>query len=272
MEGGAHGKQRSNYLFFHQPKITEVNIKSLIRKLPDPVLYRILAWKMYCYGERECRLLRKLVPRDKIALDIGANRGSYAYWLSKLATHVILFEPLPYLARYLERVSPQNVSVKNLGLSDKSGKIELHIPIRDGHLVEGEATINRLDAPFRTFPIKTSSLDEFELENIGFMKIDVEGHEIEVINGAKKTILLNRPIMLIEIEQRHITFPIDDVFQAINELGYDGYYYDHKKMRPIKTFSVKSHQSLDHISSKHYINNFIFFPSEISFDIKKIDA
>ena len=57
---------------------------------------------------------------------------------------------------------------------------------------------------FRSFYVNVKKLDNLQFENpISFIKIDVEGHEMEVIEGAIETITKNKPILLVEIEEIH---------------------------------------------------------------------
>jgi len=240
-----------------------VLVKRLIRKLPPKILYRALAWKMYFIGERECRILKKMVNRRKAAIDIGANRGSYTYWLSKLSPRVISFEPLPYLAQYLNCVVPSNVEVINKGLSTETKQVLINIPIIEGYVVEGEATINHLDMSCEQHQIELAILDSFKFKNIGFIKIDVEGHEAEVLLGAKETIQTSRPIILIEIEQRHIHFPIAKVFSILLEMEYYGYFLLDKNLMPLARFDINTHQNIRTLGTGRYINNFIFTPTPV---------
>jgi FkbM family methyltransferase len=239
-----------------------MNPRLMLRKLPAPLLYRILAWKMFAIGEAECRLLKHLVPKNLTSIDIGANRGAYTYWLSRLSPKVLAFEPLTYLADFLKKVVPANVKVFNYALSSKTGEAKISIPLVNGYPVEGEATLNLLDCPTENCSVRLARLDDYKLSDIGFIKIDVEGHELELLKGARATIQGNTPVILIEIEQRHITCPISDVFNTITDLGYQGYFLYNKHLVPIQTFSPEIHQKWNHLAKKNYINNFIFLPKK----------
>ena len=83
---------------------------------------------------------------------------------------------------------------------------------------------------------------------ISFIKIDVEGHELAVIKGAENTIRKNKPILLVEIEERHSQKKVSDTLNYINSLGYISYFY---KNELLKT------SSLDNLN---LYNNFIFKP------------
>lgn len=97
------------------------------------------------------------------------------------------------------------------------------------------------------------------------IKIDVEGHEAKVLSGALDTIKRNRPVLIIEIEQRHIHRPINEVFEMITNLNYKGFFLKKKKLLSIKDFSLNIDQKKflkNNVPMKGYINNFIFLPNE----------
>ena len=98
--------------------------------IPPGIYARYLVNKHLKHGEQELRILPAVVPPDKIAVDIGANKGVYTRILSKLATHVHAFEPNPKAFRWLNRALPENVTVYPLALSNADGEAQLFIPKR----------------------------------------------------------------------------------------------------------------------------------------------
>ena len=104
---------------------------------------------------------------------------------------------------------------------------------------------------FRTFSVNVKKLDDFRFENpISFIKIDVEGHELEVIEGAIATINKNKPILLVEIEERYSKRKVIDTIKFVNALGYKSYYFNEKEL--INTATLMNFDSC---------NNFIFKPT-----------
>jgi hypothetical protein len=71
-----------------------------------------------------------------------------------------------------------------------------------------------------TLEVDVIPLDHLRLEDVGLIKIDVEGAELGVLEGAGETISRCRPLMMIEIEQRHHSRPIESVFAEILARGY----------------------------------------------------
>ena len=110
--------------------------------------------------------------------------------------------------------------------------------------------------------MKCETLDSFvknyNLNKIDFIKIDVEGHELNVLEGAVTTLKKFKPSMLIEIEQRHHNKNIDHIFSFISSFGYEISYYNLEKLRfeQLNNFDIEENQSVENIKTSKYINNF----------------
>ena len=138
----------------------------------------------------------------------------------------------------------------------------LSIPIgTNGVEHDAAASLERkLEGAFRVETVAVRTLDSFAFEKVGFIKIDVEGHEAQVIEGARSTINASHPALLVEIEQRHRKRPIEDVFHQIASLGYAGYFLRHGQLTELARFRVSDHQSIADLGSRirTYHNNFLF--------------
>jgi hypothetical protein len=114
-------------------------------------------------------------------------------------------------------------------------------------------------------PVHVATLDSFELAGLALMKMDVEGAEADVMRGALRTLERDRPLLLIEIEQRHHSRPISEVFALLNELGYDSQFLDADgRIRPIRDFVLERDQRVQDLEhgSGVYINNFFASPRQ----------
>jgi FkbM family methyltransferase len=158
--------------------------------------------------EPELRYLSALGPNEGTAVDIGANAGIYSYALARLYDTVYAFEPNPYLLDMLRAYASDDIHVSACGLSDTSGKAVLHIPQVRGQDLTGWATLDPAVYPtvdhFRTLPVTVKTLDSQGLQNVCFIKMDVEGHELQVLEGARETIGRCRPHVLVEIKPQHL--------------------------------------------------------------------
>lgn len=230
------------------------------------------------YGEVELHLLKFLCRRDADAIDVGANDGSYVHYLRRHAHKVVAFEPMPLLASALRRKFPgDEVVIEQVALSDRADTVELHMPVVGGIVVTGCSTIST-DAS-GTYPatqaIKVSMdrLDAAYKGRAGFIKIDVEGHEQAVLDGALQTIRRCRPRVLVEIDDRLSPGGLARARTYFDSLGYTGHYVRKGKLEPISTFSVEEMQRPDRLPDLTaplterkrfgaYIYNFIFLPAE----------
>ena len=158
------------------------------------------------YGEVELHLVEFLCPRDKDAIDVGANDGSYVHYLRRHARKVIAFEPMPSLADALRAKFRHDVEIRSIALSDRAGTVELHMPVVDGVTVTGCSTVSPTASAtypdHRAIEVPMATLDSSYEGDVGFIKIDVEGHEQAVLDGARQTVRRCRPRMLVEIDER----------------------------------------------------------------------
>ena len=215
--------------------------------------------------EPELKLIKKFITHGTDSLDIGIYKGIYSYEISKYAKTVHAFEFNPLIFSFLNRNIYKiinNIKLYNFGLSNQNNKVTLRIPIRNKLANEenyeeffemGRATIHDKNEfnEFRSFDVNVKKLDNLQFENpVSFIKIDVEGHEIEVIKGAIKTINKNKPILLIEIEEIYSKKKVIDTIKFINTLGYNSYYFNEKKL--ISTTTLTNFDAY---------NNYIFKPT-----------
>jgi FkbM family methyltransferase len=226
--------------------------------LPARYWYRRLRGR----ADPELTVLEGLVRRGSIAVDVGANIGEYTYALARHAARVVAFEPLPECLALIRAARLPNVEIHPVALSSRAGSLPLHVPVA-AELGEdtGKASFSRPEGAHRTVEVPVRTLDEMRLTNVSVIKIDVEGHEQPILEGARGTILRETPLLLIEIEQRHLANPIEEVLSAIEALGYAGYYLEGRgRFRSIATFSEAVHQRpyLSDDANPAYVNNFFF--------------
>ncbi len=220
-------------------------------------------------GEREVHLLSTLVTPGSVAIDVGANVGDYTYSLCRAVGpggRVIAIEPLPDLAQVLTRAARKlalPLTVINCALSSQQGEAELRVPKSDGLRQPGFATLVPRISGGDVVRVELRRLDDVcqAIEGkISFIKIDVEGHELDVLRGGERAIKQHRPNLLVEIEQRHSPTPIAQTFDYILSLGYRGEFVEEEgTLRPIETFDIQTHQT-GRLGKRSYISNFIFRP------------
>ncbi|MGE5756597.1 MAG: FkbM family methyltransferase [Planctomycetaceae bacterium] len=228
-------------------------------------------------GEREVHELSRLVDPGTIAIDVGALIGDYTYSLCKLVGpggHVLCVEPQSEYARLLRAAAARlglPMTVLECALSSRTGFAELCVPFADGRRMAGFASLEDRASAGRKYRVELRRLDDIAAEvegRVSFIKVDVEGHELEVFKGGVGALKRHRPNLLVEIEQRHSPVPIEATFGFIREQGYTGYFLDDRGTRtPIGEFDPRRNHELIVKQSKFddipngYISNFIFIPT-----------
>jgi len=209
--------------------------------------------------EAEWFYLERVVPRDMVSIDVGANIGIYTSALAKLTPVVHAFEPSPRLAMLLQKSVPKNVCVHQQAVSDKAGTATLRTPVTNGNFATPLATLeNTAFDNFTEEAVTLSTLDDVITGQVGFIKIDVEGHELKALNGALNIIKTHRPIFLIECEEWHGAGNLLNLLDFFEKIQYFGYFLKSGCLTPIKEFN--QHRDQTKGVSTPYIYNFFFFP------------
>ena len=200
----------------------------------NPNLY----WKFYEWRrglkEDELALLPLLRKYGGTAIDAGANFGTYTWHMSKCFDCCHAFEPNPHLSAVLQKGFDARypfVTIHQIALSNRASSTILRIPqmnigystIEPSNQLEGKvSTLGQINA----VNIECKPLDAYEFEDVGFIKIDVEGHEMEVLQGAVQTIKHNLPSILVEAEERHRTGSVEGIFHYLRPYGYQRFIID----------------------------------------------
>jgi len=244
------------------PSSFEEKLRGLL--IPPRLYYAVRAKREWRKGEAELRLLPFLVDPDRIAVDAGANKGVYTYWLEQLARHVHAFEPNPKMYDILERSVGPKATTHFAALSDRAGEFALRIPkTGEGRYSNQGASLNydKVGDSYGEVLVETRRLDDADLGPVGFLKIDVEGHEMAVLDGARATIERDRPVLLIEMEERHTKRPIEDDLKRVTDLGYRMLFLHKGLLNGADRFDGEAHHR-NAGTRENYVFNFVFVPKE----------
>lgn len=175
-------------------------------------------------------------------VDIGAHAGSLTLALADLPwTRIIAFEPLPpAFARLQRRVRarwgdiPPHITLRREALSDAAGTLVLEVPVVGGIAQEQWASVAKDYAALRAadpridevrrYAVPALPLDALHLDDVTAVKLDAEGAEEEIIRGATATLTLCRPVLSVEIEERHRPGSTRRVPDLLRQLGYTGWF------------------------------------------------
>lgn len=196
------------------------------------------------YREHESLFLSRFVNRGDVCLDIGANLGSYSYYLSKIVSDsgkVFAFEPVSQtykgLVSNLTKTKSTNVFAYNLGISDGEENATIFVPKMVGLPSHGRAHLSSptVDEIGECVEVRLTTVDKFHdeqgLGRINFIKMDIEGAELSALKGAMQVLNQYKPVLLLEIEEQHTRnydYIPQDIFRMLNSLGYRYAHYVNK--------------------------------------------
>src|ERR1700716_1991863 len=225
-------------------------------------------------AEQELLYLDRIVPEGAVTVDVGANCGLYTRKLARLSKQVYAFEPSHEMADLLRRTSASNVSVHEIALSDQTGSADLFIPQGDHELIHGlaslEPTASASNREVVSVNVPTARLDAIVHQDVAFVKIDVEGHELSVLNGSVELLEHSQPVFLVEAEDRHRAQATRSIFEFFETKSYRGFFLKEGSATPIDQFRPADLQDANALlpdggrkSGQSYVNNFFFFPQHL---------
>ncbi|MEU4447901.1 FkbM family methyltransferase [Actinosynnema sp. NPDC050801] len=216
---------------------------------------RVLA-RLTPFVEPELIGLRDVVRPGDVCVDIGAALGLYTVSLSRLVgpqgtVHSI--EPLvfahPALSFLLRPREGRNVVRHAVALGVSEGRELMSVPVRHGTPVTGRSFLtsgadglgsNAEFADHLEVLVRTDTLDRFcaanAIDRLDFVKADVEGAELRVLQGGSETIERFRPKLLLEIEERHVLrfgYRARDVRDWLADRGYRMHAWHRNTWRPV---------------------------------------
>ena len=216
---------------------------SLISKLPSflsqPIrkIYYFSLLKNF-HQTDELLFLDELIKKGDFVVDVGASIGLYTQKLSLLAGSegkVISIEPVPstfdILKHNIKKFKLSNVIAKNYAISDVNGRILMETPSwpDGGKDFYRSRIVDQTQKSGKSFYVVSATLDNMLInfpQRVSFIKCDVEGSELKVIEGAINTIKKSMPSLLLEI----ISDPMDKhsdaykIFSLLEGVGYQAFW------------------------------------------------
>lgn len=209
----------------------DTNIKMKIN--PAKRIGSSIYWTGY-HEFREFLFLHRFLKPDMVFIDAGANQGEYSLFAAKRLVNgiVMSFEPLTSVREMLSMNIAlngfQNIKVFDCGLSNKDDSLLLYESIGDN---EGLGTLYPGNmSGMSSVEVRLKTLDEvFEssrLERLDFIKMDIEGAELNALQGASKVIQKCRPTLMVEINEssyRSAGYKIEDIQNLLKSWNYSAY-------------------------------------------------
>lgn len=207
-------------------------------------LFKIITHYKFGLPYEMSPMLKHIINRDSVVLDIGANMGQFACRLndivSKGSGHVHSFEPVEANFSSLQSMQKilnmKSVTINRLGISNIEEDAVINIPIFNNGLIVGtRATLLELnEIKHRSEKIKITTIDRYIAEkmitHIDFIKCDTEGNENKVLEGGKEAITKHLPVLSFEMSYE------DKGLNWLLDLGYEMFYFDSKfnKLRKVE--------------------------------------
>ncbi len=170
-------------------------------------------------------MVKKIVQKDFVVVDIGANLGYFAKNFSRLASDgkVIAIEPVPMFYGVLTYFlgGKKNVEIHNLALGKEEGSITMVMPESDGFIRTGLPHIAHSEEEkkmHKTQEVKIVKAHEFvgKIPKIDYIKCDIEGYEGIVFQEIKPILNTQRPFVQIEISEENKS----SLIQLFNDIDY----------------------------------------------------
>lgn len=214
--------------------------------------------------EKEMRLLDVLCDRNRTSVDVGAKLGMYTYRILRHSRDVVSFEPIPTLAGMLTTVfAGKPVRIVQRAVSDAPGSVTMRIPYgSDGEVKFGRSTIEKSNtlthddvAKVEEIEVVLTTLDTSDLKDVGFIKIDVEGHELSVLRGATALLDRDHPNLLVEANDHHHPGAVRELRDLMTARGYQGWFLAGGRLMPMADVTDPDY------FQRESIENFLFVHS-----------
>ena len=205
-------------------KQTNTRYGNMLYMEDDPTIGRSLElYGEYCHSEIEA--IKNFVGPTSWFVDIGANIGTHTVGVSPYVNRVVAFEPdsdnFNLLIKNISTCGCKNVTPTQLAMSSNFGEVDTQFDYGKTTLVPGTA-------------VKVASLDMIGLPQIDFVKIDVEGMELDVLQGMTATLQGFKPHLLIEMQDET---KYSKIYDYLKEFGYYMYWM------PVATYNTNNHKN-----------------------------
>jgi FkbM family methyltransferase len=151
------------------------------------------------------------VKQFRTYIDIGAHDGDTCIDLVNTFQRVYAFEPNPESIKAI----PDTIKKFPFALGNKKEELVLTIP-DNGYNNNKHGSIVRHQSGIRQYSVSVRTLDGFEFKEVDLIKIDVEGMELQALEGSMQTLMKWRPVVLFENKRSRYNDKLVDFFKEIN--------------------------------------------------------
>ena len=203
------------------------------------------------------RVLPEYITRDKLTIDIGGNSGYQTYFHAQ-HNNVVTYEPVPELFEVLQSnlKGIDNVTLINKAVTNNNKDVKLFVDINRLSMTSQAPWVES-----ETITVPGVALDNENHTNVGFIKVDVEGYELDVLEGATKLIERDRPTMMVEVYQPwcdKIGFSSETIFEFFVDRDYRILYYDCEQTKMVECGEAgftDVAQAVDAVHNLHHLHD-----------------
>lgn len=190
------------------------------------------------YERNELMNLKFYLNPDDVILDVGANIGNHSFFFSKFVKEVHSFEPVDSIFKILQLNvgNLNNVKTYNFGLSNENENSNFKI---DTNNFGSSSSSANFDSCELVNLFNYDSLDFFKGLKIDFVKLDIEGMELEALSGMIEMLKKFKPKIAFEYDRSTNI----KVFNFLKNYDYN-YFIDLSTNKPCKNFTIKSNMIL----------------------------
>jgi len=176
---------------------------------------------------QELHNLKKIIKKGDTCIDIGANLGYYTHFLLKYvgkSGKVIAIEPIDIFVKVLKKNTSKynynNLTIYNVCLGEKKGFVVMATPLENNIIRHGKTRVlsNNFDklSAYKVYNCKMVKASDLlsNIEKVDYIKIDVEGYELKIIEDLLNIIKKNKPILQIEVAQENKRALFDILIKA----------------------------------------------------------
>jgi len=163
----------------------------------------------------------RYISKDRNVVDVGAAVGLYSHFWAPLCKHIYSYEAVSEVFDQLEKVKAQheNMTIYNKAVSNFCGTTKFYV---DDKRLSNNSFSDLVGGQEIEVPV--TKLDKEDIDNVGFIKIDVEGHELKVLQGAENMINIDKPVVMCEIYPKFNDGPVENTFNFFFDRGYTCYF------------------------------------------------
>jgi FkbM family methyltransferase len=199
----------------------------IMHLMPASLYYRRRIADEARWGEHELSALSAIIAPGGTAIDVGANQGFFAFAFSRIADRVEAFEPNPDCAAFARRMLGCRARVHAVALSNHRGRRQFVVPVSEEgavlHLGGALARDSAAGAQTMRFEVEVRTLDSYGFSDVRAIKVDVEGNEMDVLEGARQVILRDRPALIVELLTGAHADPVASTQRICAAFGYSAW-------------------------------------------------